>query len=48
MWNLRSKTNDQRKKTPDKPKNRLFTTENKLMVSRIEVGGEMGEIGEGD
>jgi len=29
-------------------KNRLFTIENKLLVTRREVGGEMGEIGERD
>ena len=32
----------------DKPKNRLLTIENKLVVARREVGGRMGEIGEGD
>ena len=26
------------------PRNRLLTIENKLMVTRWEVGGEMGEI----
>ena len=36
------------KKKEDKPKNRLLTIENKLMVTRGEVGGGMGEIGEGD
>ena len=35
------------KEKKDKPKSRLLTVENKLMVSRVgEVG--MGEIGEGD
>ena len=46
MWNLRNKTNEQRKKS--KPKNRLLTIENKLMVTRREVGGGMDETGEGD
>ena len=32
----------------DKRKNRSLTTENKLMVTRREVGGRMGEIDEGD
>ena len=46
MWNLRDKTKEQRKR--DKPRNRFLTIENKLMVTRGEVGGEMGEIGDGD
>jgi len=37
----------QRKKT-DKSRNRLLTIENKLMVTREEVGGGMEEIGDGD
>ena len=43
MWNVGNKT----KKTKDKPKNRLLTLENKLMDTRGQVGGRMGE-GEGD
>ena len=39
MWNLNKRTN--RKK---RPRNRLLTIENKLMVTR----GEMFKIGEGD
>ena len=42
MWNLRNKTNEQREKKErekDKPGNRLLTIENKLMVTRGEVGG---------
>ena len=35
-------------KKGDKPRNRLLTIENKLMVTREEVGGGMGEIGDGD
>ena len=37
---LRNKTNEQSKKEKDKPRNRLSTTENKLMVTRGEVGEE--------
>ena len=49
MWNLRNKTNKQReKKKRDKSRNRLLTIENKLMVTRGEVGGGMGETGDGD
>ena len=44
MWNLRNKT----KKERDKPKNRLLTVENKLMVVTGNVGEGMGEITEGD
>ena len=36
------------KRERDKPRNRLLTIENKLMVTRGEVGGGMGEIGDGD
>ena len=42
MWNLRNKTNKQREKKRekrDKSGNRLLTIENKLMVTRGEVGG---------
>ena len=41
IWNL-GNTNKQKKR--DKPRNRLLTIENKVMVTR----GDMGEIGEGD
>ena len=50
VWNLRNKINKQRGKREggrDKPRNRPLTTENKLMVTRGEVGGRMGEIGDG-
>jgi len=47
-WNLRNKTNDHRGKKRSKPRNRLSTVENKLMVTRGKVGGMMGEIGGGD
>ena len=40
LWNLRNKTNKQRKKREsDKPRNRFLNMENKLMVTRGEVGG---------
>ena len=50
MWNLRNKTKEQREKERDKPRNRLSTTENKLMVTRGRVGWwrVMGEIGDGE
>ena len=32
----------------DKPRNRLLIIEHKLMVTTEEVGGEMGEIGDGN
>ena len=32
----------------EKPRNRLLTVEIKLMVTRREVGGRMGDIGDGD
>ena len=50
MQNLRNKTNEQREKERErhKPRNRPLTIENKLMATRGEVGGEMGEIGDGD
>jgi len=47
MWNLRNKTNEQRKKET-KQKNRLLNIENKLVTARREVGEGMGEKGEGD
>ena len=31
-----------------KPKNKLLTVKNTLMVTRREVSGGMGEIGDGD
>ena len=36
------------KRERGKPRNRLFAIENKLMVTRGEVGRGMGEIGDGD
>ena len=33
------------KRERGKPRNRFLTVENKLMVTRGEVGGEMSEIG---
>ena len=41
MWNLRNKANEQEEKRSE-PKNRLLTIENKLMVTRGEMGGRMG------
>lgn len=40
----------QRKKDreKDKPRNRFFTIENKLMFTRGEVCGQVGEIGDED
>ena len=46
VWNLRNKTNEQRKKETNKKT--LLTTENKLVVARGKVGGGMDEIGKGD
>ena len=37
-----------RERERGKPRNGLLTIENKLMVIRGDVGGEMGEIGDGD
>ena len=42
MWDLRNKTNEQI--NPYKPKNRILTIVNKLMISRGKVGRGMGEI----
>ena len=42
MWNLGNKTNDHMGKKRDKPINRLSIVENKLMVTRGEVGAGMG------
>ena len=50
MWNLRNKTNKQREKKRekrDKSGNRLLTIENKLMVTRGEVGGGTSQTGDG-
>lgn len=49
MWNLRNK-NEQtgNKRGRGKPRSRLITRENKLMVTRGEVGERMTEIGDGD
>lgn len=46
MWNVRNKTINKEKKR--QTKNQLFTIENKLIVTRGEGGGGMGEIGEGN
>ena len=48
MWNLRNTTNHQRKKKgdKDKPRSRLLTIENKLMVTRGEGGDRIWEIGD--
>ena len=35
------------KKKREKPRNRLLTIAKKLMLTRGEVGGEMGKIGDG-
>ena len=44
MWNLRNKTDEQRKKRErEKPRHRLLTIENKLMVTRGEVAGAWGK-----
>ena len=49
MWNLRNRTNEQRKKGRNRQiKNRLLNTENILVVARIEVYGGMGEIKKGN
>ena len=44
MLNLRNKKNKGEKER-DKPRNRLLTTENKLVVTRGEEGGEVDAIG---
>jgi len=36
------------KKERDKPRNRLLIVENKIKVTRGDVGRRMGEIGDGD
>ena len=43
-----SKGKKERERERGKPKNRLLTTENMLIVTRGEADGEMGEIGDGD
>ena len=50
MWNLRCKTNKERKnkdRKKDKPMKRLLNIENKLMVIRREVGGGVGDRSDG-
>jgi len=44
---LGKKTNEQRENKRDKPKNRLLTIQNYLIVTKGEVSRGMGEIGEG-
>ena len=39
IWSLRNKTSEQRKKIDKKPRNRLLTLQNTLMVTRWEMGG---------
>ena len=48
MWKLRNQTSKRKKKKRDKPRIRLLTIENKLMVTRGEVGRVLREIGDGD
>ena len=50
MWNLRNKTDEDggRGKKREANYKRLLTIENKQMLTTGEVGGEMGEITEGD
>ena len=38
MWNLRINTNEYRGEKRGKPRNRLLTLENKLLVTRTGVG----------
>ena len=47
MWNLRNKTKGQRKRETNQA-NRLLTIDSKQMVTRGEVGGGLGETGDGD
>ena len=52
MWYLRNKTDEprgaKRERVRGKPRNRLLTLDNKLLVTRGEVGGGMRERGDGD
>ena len=41
-------SNGKKKQKRDKPRNILLTIENKPIVTREEVDGEMGEIGDED
>ena len=52
MWNLRNKTREKKDKPKKNQKQKQkmkpdSTTENKLVITRGEVGGRMGELGEG-
>lgn len=44
-WNLRNKTKE---KEREKSRNKLLPKKNKLMVTRGEEGGQMGEVADGD
>ena len=52
MWDLRKKANEQTDKRERQrqtvSRNRPLTIENRLMVTKREGGGGMGEIGDGD
>ena len=49
MWNLKNKTNQQTNKPMNQQKaERLINTENKLVVTGGEEGGEMDKIDEGN
>ena len=48
IWNLRNKWAKEKKEDRDKPRNRLLTIENKLMVTRGKVSRGRGETVEGD
>ena len=52
MWNLRNKTNEQRKERNreinKQTKTRLLNTDNKLLVARGEMDGCVGEINKGE
>ena len=43
---FKKKTHEQRGGKRGKPRNRLLTTGNKLTMTKREVGGVMGEIGD--
>ena len=45
---LRNKTSNGKEKKRDKPRNRLFIIENKLMITRGELAERMGEDDDGD